>query len=100
ERILRLPADMPRGYHRLIIEVGSHRGEALVIAAPWSLYSEAASEAARLWGLFLPVYAMHRESSWGAGDFSDLREFMSWTAEQGGNFVATLPLLTTLWELH
>ncbi|MDY0170331.1 MAG: 4-alpha-glucanotransferase [Thermoguttaceae bacterium] len=52
-----------------------------------------------LWGVFLPLYALHRESSDGAGDFSDLEALMEWTAGRGGSLVATLPLLATLWEL-
>lgn len=53
----------------------------------------------RLWGVFLPLYALHRESSSGPGDFSDLEALMEWTAARGGSLVATLPLLATLWEL-
>ena len=98
-RLLDLAGDLPRGYHRLTLEVGDREAECLVIAAPRRVYADAARGPKRLWGVFLPLYALFRESSWGAGDFSDLEALMQWTADQGGSLVATLPLLATLWEL-
>ena len=47
----------------------------------------------RDWGVFAPLYAIHSSRSWGAGDFTDLRELLDWTASFGGATVATLPLL-------
>ena len=92
-RLLDLPRDLPCGYHRLVFEIGEGRAEALVIVAPRGVYSGTPTERQRLWGVFLPLYALHRESSWGAGDFSDLEALIEWTAAQGGSLVATLPLL-------
>lgn len=125
-RPIPLPGVLPHGYHRLHLAIGRQMAESLIIAAPTrafagtgkgvgSLYpqqhhgSDSPTDSQvktpdpftreRLWGVFLPLYALHRESSDGAGDFSDLEALMEWTAGRGGNLVATLPLLATLWEL-
>ena len=49
----------------------------------------------RPWGVFCPLYALHREKSWGAGDLSDLEALIDWTAGLGGGLVATLPMLAS-----
>jgi 4-alpha-glucanotransferase len=82
-------ARLPLGYHRLHVTVGSREGDALVIAAP----RRAPRPRHRSWGVFLPLYALHSERSWGVGDLSDLRGLADWAAELGAGFVATLPLL-------
>jgi 4-alpha-glucanotransferase len=97
-KLLGLPTDLPRGYHRLALEFGGRSAETLLIVSPVHAYREARRKQRHLWGVFLPLYALNGRSSW-AGDFSDLKALMQWTAEQGGGLVATLPLLSTLWEL-
>ena len=47
----------------------------------------------RSWGLFLPLHALHSKHSRGAGDLTDLKSLAQWTGRQGGDFLATLPLL-------
>ncbi|MDZ7618862.1 MAG: 4-alpha-glucanotransferase, partial [Patescibacteria group bacterium] len=98
-RRIALGLTLPRGYHRLRLSVGNREAESLIIAAPTRAFGDAAANQERLWGVFLPLHALHRQSSHGAGDFSDLEALMQWTAARGGNLVATLPLLSTLWEL-
>lgn len=98
-RELTLPAELPRGYHRLECEVAGQVARSVVIVAPLRAWSGAPAARQAIWGVFLPLYALYRESSRGAGDFADLEALMQWTAEQGGNLVANLPLLATLWEL-
>ncbi len=94
-RRIPLPAAMPWGYHRLRIDAGGRRAEALVIAAPARAYGGSGRAA---WGLFVPLYALHREQSWGAGDYGDLRALNAWVRELGGDVVATLPLLASRWQ--
>ena len=96
---LELPGDVPWGYHRLFVEFAERQSQCLLLGAPRMAYAEPPGKKRHFWGVFLPLYALHRESSWGAGDFSDLEALMQWVAEQGGSLVATLPLLSTLWEL-
>ncbi len=95
-RRIPLPAAMPWGYHRLRIDAGGRRAETLVIGAPTRAYVGGSGHAA--WGLFVPLYALHREPSWGAGDYGDLRALNEWVRELGGDVVATLPLLASRWQ--
>lgn len=96
--VIHLPFEemLPPGYHRLRIERGSQATETLIIAAPtkadgWR--NEAAPF--RAWGVFLPLYALHTNQSWGAGDLGSLEALLEWVTGLGGGAVATLPLLPT-----
>lgn len=88
---------LPVGYHELTIEIDGRSHPSLLLLAPIHAYRPAAhdraSGSARTWGVFLPLYALHSATSWGAGDFGDLHRLMDWTAGLGGGVVATLPLL-------
>jgi 4-alpha-glucanotransferase len=96
---------LPPGYHRLIVQAPGTAMDALIISAPTRAYSgqderrktkdqERRTEAnRRAWGVFLPLYSLHSQRSWGGGDFSDLEALTDWAAGMGGGVVATLPLL-------
>lgn len=88
-RQLRLPARLAFGFHTLELEGVGARASCLVLSAPQKAYGLKE----KAWGVFLPLYALHSNTSWGGGDFSDLDALVTWTAEQGGGSVATLPLL-------
>lgn len=90
--VLRLGQRLPLGYHRLQIETSGDTLESLIIAAPRYAFTP---DAAREWGVFFPLYALCSSSSWGTGDYSDLRRAARWVHELGGDFVSTLPLLAT-----
>ncbi|HKI38025.1 MAG TPA: 4-alpha-glucanotransferase [Gemmataceae bacterium] len=92
-RRLRLIGPYALGYHQLTIEGGGHTAECTLIAAPERPAEAQASRTAKNWGLFVPLYALHSARSWGAGDYADLEELVSWVQRQGGGMVATLPLL-------
>ena len=83
---------LPLGYHRLAMDVLGNRMDSLIIAAPRRAYQ---AEHSRGWGVFLPLYALHSERSWGIGDCTDLRHLVEWAAKQGADFAGTLPLLAT-----
>lgn len=83
--------DLPPGYHRLLVRAGGVREEAVVIAAPSRAWC---GDGGRMWGVFLPLYALRTAASWGTGDFSDLAKLAAWTADLGGGVVGTLPLLS------
>lgn len=89
-----LPDRLPLGYHQLQLAWGASRAETMVISAPRKVFSPA-NDGKRSWGVFLPLYALHSERSWGAGDFTDLERFSEWVGQQGGHLVATLPLLAS-----
>ncbi len=92
---LSLPQRLPWGYHRLTIKTGHHSFHTLVIVAPPRAYMPKTARTQRDWGIFLPLYALHAERSWGAGDLTDLQTFATWVARCGGGIVGTLPILSS-----
>ncbi len=92
---LSLPPSLPWGYHRLTIKTAHHQFKTLVIVAPQRAYTPKEARAQRDWGVFLPLYALHAERSWGAGDLTDLRTLAAWVADCGGGIVGTLPILAS-----
>ncbi|MDR9756152.1 MAG: 4-alpha-glucanotransferase [Thermoanaerobacterales bacterium] len=89
---LELPA-LPLGYHRFTLSLSSITWQTMVISAPGQVYNLAAGE--RIWGLFIPLYALRSEHNWGVGDFTDLETLAHWVQKQGGGMVGTLPLLSS-----
>jgi 4-alpha-glucanotransferase len=88
--------DLPAGYHCLTL--GFEDGQSastLLISAPTRAYQGPDAGGKRPWGIFSPLYALHREGSWGAGDFSDLEALIDWTSARGGGLVASLPMLAS-----
>jgi alpha-1,4-glucan:alpha-1,4-glucan 6-glycosyltransferase/4-alpha-glucanotransferase len=47
----------------------------------------------RRWGVFLPLYALKSNDHNKFADLGDLEDLISWTADRGGDFVGTLPIL-------
>lgn len=90
---LALPGTLPWGYHRLTLEAQRRRFETMVIAAPLRAYTLPGDPRDRVWGVFLPLYALHSRQSWGGGDFSDLEALTEWATGLGGRVIATLPVL-------
>lgn len=96
EETLRLPGDLPAGYHNLRIESGEEEFQALVIAAPRAVQTlPRHPEGGAAWGVFLPLYALWSGRSWGAGDYRDLSDLLEFVGRQGGQFVGLLPILPT-----
>ncbi len=82
-------AGTPLGYHTLVVEGPGFEAQSLLISAP-----RLCPRPARSWGAFIPLYALRREKGdWGVGSFGDLCDLGDWIREQGGDFVATLPVL-------
>lgn len=92
-KVLTIAGDIPWGYHRLRVELPGASAETMLIAAPRMCWQPEQEGYQRAWGVFVPLYALHREASWGPGDFSDLETLMMWVKGLGGSLVATLPLL-------
>lgn len=86
---------LPWGYHRLTLEIQGRSFACLVIAAPPKSYTLGTAQGGRIWGVCLPLYAVHSRRSWGGGDLSDLGALMEWVTGLGGSVVGTLPLLAT-----
>ncbi len=92
---LSFPEALPWGYHRLTLRLPGRDEETLIIVAPLKAYVPLKKKENRIWGVFLPLYALHTRKSWGSGDFSDLEALITWIAGMGGQSVATLPVLAT-----
>lgn len=93
ERRLVLPEATPLGYHRLTLETHTQNQETLLLAAPTRAWSPRGRGWERCWGVFTPLYALHSQRSWGAGDLGDLQALRDWVHERGGGLVGVLPLL-------
>lgn len=89
-RALKLPQDLPAGYHTLSITLGSKTTSGKLFVAPVRAFP---GESRKTWGIFAPLYAVHSETSWGAGDLADLRRLMRLVSSYGGSILATLPIL-------
>ena len=86
---LKLPDKLPFGYHRLWLRIGKQEFETLIISAPQRAYPNERRK--KLWGIFIPLYALRSENSWGSGVFSDLGRLSEWVNSLGGDAIATLP---------
>ncbi len=104
----RVDGCLPCGYHSLIVEAGSQRAVASIIAAPRRCWipnghsGEAAADDGRKaearnevasWGVFAPAYALRSARDWGAGDLAELAGLCGRVGKAGGAAVSTLPLL-------
>ncbi|MFW6074052.1 MAG: 4-alpha-glucanotransferase [Chloroflexota bacterium] len=89
-----VPFEVRPGYHRLTLELPESVEEVRVISAPRTTYQ---GPGRKLWGAFLPVYAIRSEAEghWGAGNLTDLGNLYDWVRSQGGDLVGTLPILPT-----
>lgn len=99
EARLPLPRNLPPGYHDLEIAVSGETGEPLrasmrvIIAPDRAFVPEPLDHGARSAGLAVSLYGVRSGRNWGAGDFTDLRELVQWTADRlGAGFVALNPL--------
>jgi 4-alpha-glucanotransferase len=90
-----LPEGLPLGYHRFSLEIGGRRQETLIISAPMKAYLPEEVENGRMWGVFLPTYALQTRNTMGSGDYSALGALSEKVAELGGQNIATLPLMPT-----
>ncbi|CAN5564049.1 4-alpha-glucanotransferase [soil metagenome] len=89
-RSIKLPWTIPPGYHQLEVASDDVFSSVFLISAPLKAFQHAQP---RTWGTFLPLYSLTSENDWGAGNVGDLGRLMQWTAERGGSYAGTLPLL-------
>jgi 4-alpha-glucanotransferase len=59
---------------------------------PAHAYLPEALERGRAWGFGLNLYALRSHRNWGIGDFTDLREFVRFSARRGADIVGVNPL--------
>ena len=85
----RLPPDLPIGYHDVITGDGPARR---LIVSPGRCWLP---DGLREWGWAASVYALRSYSSWGFGDFGDLRRLTEWADGLGAGMVLINPLHAT-----
>lgn len=89
---------LPCGYHRLAIAAGQgdrpeSAADCLVIITPGTCFVPPGVQGqARIWGVSCRVDTLRSGRNWGAGDFSDLKELLFRSAEEGGGALAISPL--------
>jgi 4-alpha-glucanotransferase len=84
-----LPPDLPLGYHTLR-PLRSRNADIRLIVVPPKCFLP---ENFHVWGWALQLYSLRSSTSWGIGDFADLRRFCQWTgAEHGARIIMTNPL--------
>jgi 4-alpha-glucanotransferase len=91
--LLRLPAGLPLGYHRLAVAGGGSEAEIGLIVAPASCHLPAALQrGGRSWGLTLQLYGLRSAGNWGIGDFADLALLCRDAGRLGAAAVGVNPL--------
>lgn len=92
---------LPWGYAELELHLDHQIYRAKVAIAPSQAYTpDAAPQATnspekRRWGVFVPLYALHRQERPGIGHLGDLEALTTWVAQQGGEMVGILPILAS-----
>ncbi|MEX2466781.1 MAG: 4-alpha-glucanotransferase [Gemmatimonadota bacterium] len=88
-----LPQPIPPGYHELRVSVDGQEARTRLLAAPPETWRPPEEQNVREWGVFLPLYALRSDTSWGTGHLGDLERLFHWIDELGGATVGTLPML-------
>ncbi|WP_153395448.1 4-alpha-glucanotransferase [Ornithinicoccus halotolerans] len=92
---LRLPEDLPLGWHRLeVTGAGERPARATLVVTPARLEvsGHGSGAADQRWGVMTQLYAMRSARSWGTGDLADLGDLGAWAAGLGADFVLVNPL--------
>ncbi len=91
---VRLPDDLPLGYHDLSLQIGEASPvRARLIVCPSRSYQPSWLEHGRAAGLAVSLYGIRSARNWGCGDTSDLKALIDWVASRvGASFIALNPL--------
>lgn len=90
---LRLPKNLPTGYHQLTLWQGKTPSECRIIITPRRCYEpDVLLAGKKLWGATVQLYTLRSEKNWGVGDFGDLKQMIGEVAKRGGAFVGLNPI--------
>lgn len=90
---MRLPGDMPAGYHRLHLSTAGAAATVTLAAAPPACHlPPALRPGAASWGLTAQLYGVRTARSWGMGDFTDLAALGRAAGGMGAATVGINPL--------
>jgi 4-alpha-glucanotransferase len=93
-RHLKLPFDLPPGYHELEAKIagGTAHRCSLIVSPPQCYEPAPIIEGGRLWGIAVQLYTLRSRDNWGIGDFNDLGKLIRWAASRGAGFIGLNPL--------
>ena len=91
---IRLPDDLPLGYHQITLEIGGESPQpSRLIVCPSRAFEPAWLHDGRAAGLAISLYGLRSQRNWGCGDTTDLKALTDWVAERTGtSFIALNPL--------
>lgn len=89
---VRLPADLPLGWHQVRARSGPVSASGALVVVPDRLEVAGVSPRSRMWGLQTQLYQVCSTQSWGSGDLTDLGSLAAWSAGLGADFVLVNPL--------
>lgn len=91
---LRLPDDLPLGYHDVSVSIGSATATTRYIVTPDRAWSDSGQgPSPRVAGVAISLYGVRSARNWGCGDFRDLLGVIDWAAEGlHASFVSLNPL--------
>jgi 4-alpha-glucanotransferase len=87
-RLLRIAAQLPCGYHTLVLEGSSDR--CVLIITPGTCWLPPGEQP--LWGVTLQLYLLRSATNWGIGDYTDLKRLVEVLARRGADVVGLNPL--------
>jgi 4-alpha-glucanotransferase len=93
-RRLRLPDDLPLGYHQISLEIGGETWPpARLIVCPSRAFEPAWLQTRGAAGIAISLYGLRSQRNWGCGDATDLKALTDWVADRtGASFIALNPL--------
>lgn len=91
---LRLPDDLPLGYHEISMTIGGEATPASrLIVCPGRAFEPPWLRDGRAAGLAISLYGLRSQRNWGCGDTTDLCALIDWAAERiATGFIALNPL--------
>ena len=91
---VRLPDDLPLGYHEVSVAVGSASADTRYIVTPDRAWTHPTlGHGGRAAGIAVSLYGVRSARNWGCGDFRDLLAVIDWAADGlNASFVALNPL--------
>lgn len=91
--LVRLPLDLPLGWHRLEVKCGGKQADTVLVVTPARLTTAAQLAQRRAWGLMAQLYSVRSSRSWGIGDLNDLADLAALSgADHGAGFILINPL--------
>lgn len=74
---VKIPSDLPIGYHTLHVSIDDRSADATLISAPAKVELPKALKKGSLWGWMAQLYSIRSAESWGVGDFEDLKTMLT-----------------------